>query len=93
MHNYVDSPFLDVLVNLLLDIISYLLSLLEEVLKYELSASVLEDGVGDLSDSQTEVLHSVIGKSGIDDPVVDSGIDVDGHVIFCYHVLCDRIDT
>lgn len=72
---------------MLLDIVCDFLSLFEHILQDELSAGVLEDGVGDLCDGETKVLNSVVCKTRVDDSVVDCRIDVYRDVILCYHVL------
>lgn len=75
------------MVDLFLDIVSNLLSFFKQILQNELSAGIFEDGVGDFSDGQIEILDSVVGVARVDDFIVDCGIDVDGYVIFGYDVL------
>ena len=72
---------------MLLDIVSNLLPLLQQVLQDELSAGVLEDGVGDLRNGDVEVLHSVVGITRVDDSEVDCCVDVDGDVVLGDDIL------
>lgn len=72
---------------MLLNIISNFLSLLQQVLQNELPTGVLEDGVGDLRNSDVEVLHPVVCITRVDDSEVDCCIDVDGDVILCDDIL------
>ena len=53
----------------------------------ELSAGVLEDGVGHFRDGHVEVLHSVVGVARVDYSVVDGCVDVDRDVVFGDDVL------
>lgn len=87
MYPYVNSPFLNILINLFLNIICYFLSLLEQILKDKLSTSIFEDSISNLSYGKTEILNSVICVPWIYHLVIYSSIDVYGHVIFSYDVL------
>lgn len=75
------------MVHLLLDIIGNFLPLLQQVLQDELSAGVLEDGVGDLRNGDVEVLDAVVGVTRVDHSEVDCCIDVDGDVVLGDDVL------
>ena len=72
---------------MLLDVISNFLSLLQQVLEDELSACVLQNGIGDLGDGLSKVLDSIVGESRVDDSVIDGCIDVNRDVIFGDNVL------
>lgn len=87
----IDSPLLDVLVDLLLDVVCDLLPFFKEVLQDKLSAGVLQDGVGDLRNGLTEVLNSVVGVARVDDSVIDSCVDVYRNVVFRNDVLTSQI--
>jgi hypothetical protein len=86
-NGYIDSPLLDILIDLLFDVISDFLSFFEHILKDELPAGILEDGVGDLCDGGAEVLDPIVGIPWVDHSVVDCSVNVDRHVILCYDVL------
>lgn len=87
MKAYIDSPFLDVLVDLLLNIVCNLLSFLEEVLKNELSTSVFKDRIGNLCDCCTEILNSVVCKPRVNNSIIHCCINVDRNVILSNDVL------
>ena len=78
---------------MLLDVVCDLLALFEQVLQNELSTGVFEDGVGDLSDGQTEVLNAVVCEPGVDDFIVDGRVDVDGDVVLGDDVLARKDRT
>lgn len=48
---------------------------------------IFEDRIGYFCNGYIEILNPVISISGIDDSVVDCGIDVDGDVVFGDDVL------
>jgi hypothetical protein len=52
-----------------------------------LPTCIFEDSIGHLCNGYIEILNSVISISGIDDPVINRCIDVDGDVVLCYDVL------
>lgn len=90
---YIDTPLDNVLIHLLLNIISNFLPLLQQVLQNELSAGVLEDGIGDLRNSDVEVLHPIVCITRVDDSEVDCCIDVDGDVVLSDDILNGGGDT
>ena len=78
---HINSPFINLSIHVFFDLVGDFLSLLQEVLEGILTAKSSEGGVSDLGNWSHNVGESVISHLGINDPVIDTGIDVDCDVV------------
>ena len=84
---HISTPFLHILINLLLYIICNFLSFLKKILQNELATCIFENSISNLSDSGLDVLDSIVSKSSSHNSIIDSCINIDWNIVFGNDIL------